>query len=154
MGQCNSCGKNKDIQSEFKSEKINKNGGFGLKKKFGMVQSFAMSLTSRGLTNKKINRANKQLRVLSCFGNQHVGGELPPCEHLENSETEGKYFCGGCGCGDKKGTWLMSYAALFTLLLTAFLLSVVLINEMEIKSRLVVESTKFKHAPFGILLRG
>ena len=108
MGQCNSCGKNKDIQSEFKSEKINKDGGFGLKKKFGMVQSFAMSLTSRGLTNKKINRANKQLRVLSCFGNQHVGGELPPCEHLENSETEGKYFYGGCGCGDKKGTWLMS----------------------------------------------
>ena len=31
----------------------------------------------------------------------------------------------------KKGTWLMSYADLFTLLLTAFLLSVVLINEME-----------------------
>ena len=34
---------------------------------------------------------------------------------------------------EKKGksTWLMSYADLFTLLLTAFLLSVVLINEME-----------------------
>ena len=31
----------------------------------------------------------------------------------------------------KKGTWLMSYADLFTLLLTAFLLSVVSINEME-----------------------
>ncbi len=31
----------------------------------------------------------------------------------------------------RKGTWLMSYADLFTLLLTAFLLSVVLINEME-----------------------
>ena len=30
-----------------------------------------------------------------------------------------------------KSTWLMSYADLFTLLLTAFLLSVVLINEME-----------------------
>ena len=30
-----------------------------------------------------------------------------------------------------KGTWLMSYADLFTLLLTAFLLSVVLINELE-----------------------
>jgi hypothetical protein len=108
MGQCNSCGKNKDIESEFKSEKI-KDGGLNLKKKFGMVQSFAMSLTSRGLTNKKINRANKQLRVLSCFGNQHVGGELPPCEHLQSSEAgEGKYFCGDCGCGDKRGTWLMS----------------------------------------------
>ncbi len=108
MGQCNSCGKNKDIESEFKSEKI-KDGGLNLKKKFGMVQSFAMSLTSRGLTNKKINRANKQLRVLSCFGNQHVGGELPPCEHLQSSEAgEGKYFCGDCGCGDKRSTWLMS----------------------------------------------
>ena len=30
-----------------------------------------------------------------------------------------------------KGTWLMSYADLFTLLLTAFLLSVVLINELQ-----------------------
>ena len=73
MGECKSCGNNKNIESEFKSEKINKDGGFSIKKKFGMVQSFAMSLTSRGLTNKKINRANKQLRVLSCFGNQHVG---------------------------------------------------------------------------------
>ena len=27
---------------------------------------------------------------------------------LENSETDGKYFCGGCGCGDRQGTWLMS----------------------------------------------
>jgi len=107
MGQCNSCGNNKNIESEFKSEKIK--GGFNLKRKLGMVQSFAMSLTSRGISNKKINRANKQLRVLSCFGNQHVGGELPPCEHLQSSEAgEGKYFCGDCGCGDKRGTWLMS----------------------------------------------
>lgn len=105
---CSSCNKNKMTESEFKAEPIPEGGGFNLKKKLGMVQNFAMSLTSRGLTNKKINRANKQLRVLSCFGNQHVGGELPPCHHLEESETEGKYFCGGCGCGDRAGTWLMS----------------------------------------------
>jgi hypothetical protein len=44
--------------------------------------------------------------VLSCFGNQAQGGVLPPCEHLKKSSTDGKFFCGGCGCGDRKGTWL------------------------------------------------
>ena len=39
----------------------------------------------------------------------------------------------------KKGTWLMSYADLFTLLLTAFLLSVVLINEMENTLTMTIE---------------
>lgn len=105
---CKSCNQNKQTESEFRQEPIAEGGGFNLKKKLGMVQNFAMSLTSRGLTNKKINRANKQLRVLSCFGNQHVGGELPPCHGLEESETDGKYYCGQCGCGDREGTWLMS----------------------------------------------
>ena len=73
-----------------------------------MVQSFAMALASRGLTNKKINKATKQLRVLSCFGNKESGGILPPCDHLKNSDTEGKHYCGACGCGDREGTWLIS----------------------------------------------
>ena len=101
---CN-CGKSKE--SEFSVESTN-TGGFSLAKKLGMVQKYAMSLRSRGLTNKKTNKSTKQLRVLSCFGDQHMGGELPPCEHLSESKTEGKYFCGGCGCGDRKGTWLVS----------------------------------------------
>jgi len=77
-------------------------------RKVGMIQSFAMSLTSRGLTEKKINKATKQLRVLSCFGDKHLNGVVPPCEHLKESKTEGQYFCGGCGCGDRQGTWLVA----------------------------------------------
>jgi len=79
-----------------------------ISKKIGMIQSFAMSLTSRGLNEKKINKATKQLRVLSCFGNKHLDGVLPPCEHLKESKTAGQYFCGGCGCGDRQGTWLVA----------------------------------------------
>lgn len=74
-----------------------------------MVQSFASAMASRGLSDNKVNKPEKQLRVLSCFGNQHVGGQLPPCEHLKKSEVqEGQYYCGACGCGDKKMTWLLA----------------------------------------------
>ena len=79
-----------------------------IRKGLGMAKSYAESLISRGLDDKKTEEPIKRLRVLSCFGNQHTGGNLPPCEHLKNSKTEGKYYCGGCGCGDRKGTWLLS----------------------------------------------
>jgi hypothetical protein len=80
-----------------------------LGKKIGMVQSFASAVASRGVSNTKINKPTKQLRVLSCFGNKAQGGELPPCEYLRNSTVlPGKHFCGGCGCGDKPHTWLVA----------------------------------------------
>jgi len=79
-----------------------------LRKKVGMVTNYAKSISSRGLNNKKTDKFTKQLRVLGCFGNQHEGGELPPCEHLKQSSTAGKYYCGGCGCGDRKATWLIA----------------------------------------------
>lgn len=79
-----------------------------IKQKLTMMQSFAMAIKSRGLNNEKVTKPIKQLRVLSCFGNQGQGGVLPPCEHLKQSATPGKFFCGGCGCGDRKGTWLMA----------------------------------------------
>jgi len=79
-----------------------------IRKGLGMAKSYAESLISRGLDDKKTEEPIKRLRVLSCFGNQHTGGNLPPCEHLKNSKTEGKYYCGGCGCGDRKGTWLLA----------------------------------------------
>lgn len=83
----------------------------GLKQKLSMVQSFAVALASRNLNNKKINPPIKQLRVLSCFGNEKQGGVLPPCEHLMESETgEGMHYCGACGCGDREGTWLVQHA--------------------------------------------
>ena len=75
--------------------------------KLGMIASFAKSIASRGLTDKKIEEPVKQLRVLSCFGNEQYGGTIVACEHLKNSETQGKFFCGGCGCGDKPRTWLI-----------------------------------------------
>jgi len=83
----------------------------GLKRKLSMIQSFASALASRNINNKKINKPIKQLRVLSCFGNENDGGILPPCEHLMDSDVgEGKNYCGACGCGDKKGTWLIQEA--------------------------------------------
>jgi len=90
----------------FRKEEIVPQGA--LKQKLTMMQSFAMAVASRGLNNEKVTKPIKQLRVLSCFGNKNQGGVLPPCEHLKESSTPGKHFCGGCGCGDKKGTWLVS----------------------------------------------
>jgi hypothetical protein len=105
MSECPSCS-NKLNPTEFRTVEVTDKNI--ISKKIGMIQSFAMSLTSRGLNEKKINKATKQLRVLSCFGDKHMGGVLPPCEHLKESKTPGQYFCGGCGCGDKQGTWLVA----------------------------------------------
>ena len=82
----------------------------GLSSNFTKVTSFAKAIASRGLTNKKTDPFTKKLRVLGCFGDSSVGGEFPPCEHLRKSKTEGKFHCGGCGCGDRKGTWLIAEA--------------------------------------------
>ncbi len=93
---------------KFRSTPVDPNQR-GIKKAFSMVQNFAIALTSRSLNNKKINKPIKQLRVLSCFGNENIGGELPPCEHLKQSKIDPtKYICGGCGCGDRKQTFLMA----------------------------------------------
>lgn len=105
MSDCPSCS-NKPDATQFRTVEVDNTSV--ISRKIGMIQSFAMSLTSRGLNEKKINKATKQLRVLSCFGDKHMGGVLPPCEHLKNSKTDGQYYCGGCGCGDKPGTWLVS----------------------------------------------
>jgi len=77
-----------------------------ISEKIGMAKSFAKSILSRGLTNKKTDKITKQLRVISCFGD---GGELIPCEYLQTSKADPtKNFCEGCGCGDRKGTWLVA----------------------------------------------
>ena len=79
-----------------------KNSSF--KEKIGMAKNYAGSLMSRGLNNKKADKKTKQLRVLSCLGDD---GELIPCEYLRDSkEKPGEKYCGGCGCGDRKATWL------------------------------------------------
>lgn len=103
------CGCNKNKQGpEFKEQSPASETKNILSQKMSMVKSFASAIASRGLSNNKVNKATKQLRVLSCFGNQHTGGVLPPCEYLKQSSTPGKHYCGGCGCGDKPRTWLMA----------------------------------------------
>ena len=92
---------------EFRKDEIKQDDGV-VKKKLSMMQSFTSAITSRGFKNEKVTKPIKQLRVLSCFGDKAQGGVLPPCEHLKNSKTPGKHFCGGCGCGDRQGTWLVS----------------------------------------------
>jgi len=80
-----------------------------MKKGFTQIQSFATSLLSRGIKNKKIDESTKRLRVLSCFGDASIGGKIKPCQALQKSGVrEGRFFCGGCGCGDKQRTWLVS----------------------------------------------
>lgn len=114
---CN-CGKKKKEQQlkHFKEDKEKKldirKSWVDLRKEVGrhltLIQSFGVSMASRGIRNKKIDGPTKQLRVLSCFGNQSVGGELIPCKHLKKSKTPGKHYCGACGCGDRAGTHLMA----------------------------------------------
>jgi hypothetical protein len=65
--------------------------------------SFAMAMASRGLSNSKVDVSTKQLRVVSCFGYE----DIPACQNLKKSKTEGMHYCGGCGCGDRKQTWLI-----------------------------------------------
>lgn len=108
---CN-CNKNKDNQKQpenqpqFRKQEIQEQSL--IKKKMSMLQSFATAVASRGLQDNKVNIPLKQLRVVSCFGTEKYGGVLPQCEHLKESITPGKHYCGGCGCGDKEGTWLMA----------------------------------------------
>ena len=70
---------------------------------FSKMVSFAMALASRGFSDNKIDIPTKQLRVISCFGIDNI----PPCEHLRQSASDGKHYCGACKCGDKKHTWLL-----------------------------------------------
>lgn len=97
---------NDSQQPQFKNRTIEPTNR--ITKGVGMAKSFISSIASKGINNEKTTVPLKQLRVLSCFGNKETSGELPPCEYLKKSATEGKFFCGGCGCGDKKLTWLNS----------------------------------------------
>jgi hypothetical protein len=71
------------------------------------ARTFAQAYASRGLTNKKAEEKVKSLRVLSCHGSDN--GELAPCPYRKNSELyPGSFYCGACGCGDKKQTQLIN----------------------------------------------
>lgn len=70
---------------------------------FNKMIMFAASLVSRGLNNTKTDIETKQLRVLSCFGHD----KIEPCKHLKLSKDNIHNYCGKCGCGDHKHTWLV-----------------------------------------------
>ena len=70
---------------------------------FSQCLSFAMSIVSRGIIGKKAEPPVKQLRVLSCFGNN----EIPPCSNLVKSKKHEGHFCSACGCGDMPHTQLL-----------------------------------------------
>jgi hypothetical protein len=99
---CN-CKSKKSFDSKFstKRKSIKK-----VTNPFTKIQLYAKSLASRRFSNKRTDKATKQLRYLSCFGDASIGGQLKPCEELQDSKTEGKFYCGACGCGDRKATWL------------------------------------------------
>lgn len=70
---------------------------------FKQMVMFAASLASRGLSSKKIDEQTKQLRVLSCYGHN----DIPACPHLLLSKNHKNHYCGKCGCGDHRHTWLI-----------------------------------------------
>ncbi len=62
------------------------------REKLGMAKNFAKSVISRGLNDKKVDMTTKQLRVISCFGDDN---DLIPCEYLRQSEQDStKSFAG------------------------------------------------------------
>ncbi len=65
---------------------------------------FAASIASRGWNNRNVDLPTKQLRVLSCFGDNST---IQPCPYLKKSKHSSYFYCSGCGCGDKKHTWLL-----------------------------------------------
>jgi hypothetical protein len=68
------------------------------------IMMFAASIASRGWSNRNVDSPTKQLRVLSCYGdNRSIG----PCPFLKKSKHSSYFYCSGCGCGDKKHTWLL-----------------------------------------------
>lgn len=69
--------------------------------------TFAESIVSRGISNNKAEKPEKQLRIFSCHGDTDL--KLPPCSERQNSEKfPGSFYCGGCGCGDKETTQLIN----------------------------------------------
>jgi len=70
------------------------------------AKSFATSMVSRGVSDKKCEEDTKLLRILSCHGD---GESIAPCSERKNSTRYSEsFYCGACGCGDKKSTQLVN----------------------------------------------
>ena len=59
--------------------------------------NYGKSIHSRGLDNKIADERLIKLRQLSCLGNEFV--ELCP-QAKTSKKYDGRYICGGCGCGN------------------------------------------------------
>lgn len=70
------------------------------------VKSVVEAYASRGITqDKRCDEGTKKVRSVSCHGDEASG--IAPCPFRRNSSAEeGRYYCGECGCGDRKATWL------------------------------------------------
>lgn len=72
---------------------------------FQKAKTFVEAVASKGLSGKRCSDDTKKLRILSCHGDS----ELPPCSERKNSDKYAdSFYCGACGCGDKKGTQLVN----------------------------------------------
>lgn len=69
------------------------------------VASYGKSMVSRGLKNKKAEENTKNLRSVSCHGSSTIS-----CcsERKQSQKFDNSFYCGACGCGDKKGTQLIN----------------------------------------------
>ena len=69
-----------------------------------MIGSYLKAKWSKGIGNKRADVSTKDIRLLSCFGD---GKDIPVCPGLMPSQEQaGKFYCGECGCGDRRATWL------------------------------------------------
>jgi hypothetical protein len=70
------------------------------------VKSAVEAYASRGITqDKRCTEDIKKTRLVSCHGDPERG--IAPCPfRRDSSAEEGRYYCGECGCGDRKATWL------------------------------------------------
>jgi hypothetical protein len=67
------------------------------------AKSYGKSIHSRGFINHRASENVIKLRTLSCHGDD----EIEPCPKRQKStKHDGRFICGGCGCGDKKRNFL------------------------------------------------
>ncbi len=88
------------------SPKGRQEGDASEKLTLGRVGSFLKSAWSKGANETKTDEKTKRLRVISCHGDSSLGLDSP-CEwRRESIHSDGIYYCGLCGCGDKPKSWL------------------------------------------------
>jgi hypothetical protein len=94
-------------------ENAKKNAGLGKDEKIDTkdpsllekAATLAKAVVSRGINNNKAPNETIKLRDLSCHGD----GDLAPCSERKDSQKyPGSFYCGACGCGDKKMTQLVN----------------------------------------------